>query len=221
MYIWLLYHFLNFILTSSSIYTCVILILILIKNVVIGINKNSDSQNQSLDSHHEIKNLPQPNFLFPLLGFPPSLNVLWKTLHMAFCAKHGYQCILQLTIISPNSHYIFMVGLLAYNSVINVVLIWTFYQHLFGIQYQPSICHILSKFLILPTIPLHLKNTIAHNRRKCTIPKYLHSSFASIAFSKSSSSPSMSVPLAHIRLNPNVVPYIKHTPNPLPFHWNY
>ena len=117
----MLYHFLNFILTSSSIYTCVILILILIKNVVIGINKNSDSQNQSLDSHHKIKNLPQPNFLFPLSGFPPSLNVLWKTLHMAFCAKHGYQCILQLTIISPNSPYIFMVGLLAYNSVMNIL----------------------------------------------------------------------------------------------------
>ena len=115
---------------------------------------------------------------------------------MAFCAKHGYQCILQLTIISPNSHYIFMVGLLAYTSVINVVLIWTFYQHLLGIQYQPSIPHILSKFLILPTIPLHPKNTITPNRRKCIIPKFLHSSFASIAFSKSSSSsPSMSVHL--------------------------
>ena len=72
-----------------------------------------------------------------------------------------------------------------------------------------------------PTIPPR-PNKIPFTPTIEDIPKleqYLHFYFSTTAFSKSSPFPSMSATPAHIYLKSNAVPYAKHTPISVPFHW--
>ena len=54
------------------------------------------------------------------------------------------------------------------------------------------------------------------------VPKleaYIREQFATTAFNNSPPFPSLSGPPAHIHLQPNAVPYARHTPIPVPHHW--
>ena len=54
------------------------------------------------------------------------------------------------------------------------------------------------------------------------IPKleqFIREKFANSAFNRSGVFPSISSPPAHIHLKPNAIPYARHTPIPVPFHW--
>ena len=57
---------------------------------------------------------------------------------------------------------------------------------------------------------------------KQNIPKlenFIKESFASTAFMNSPPFPSMASPPAHIHLKENAIPYAKHSPIPIPYHW--
>ena len=54
------------------------------------------------------------------------------------------------------------------------------------------------------------------------VPKleaYIREQFATTAFDNSAPFPSLSGPPAHIHLQPNAIPYARHTPIPVPHHW--
>ena len=54
------------------------------------------------------------------------------------------------------------------------------------------------------------------------IPKleeYLRKAFNNTAFNKAIPFPIMAAPPAHIHLQSNSKPYVRHTPNPVPLHW--